>query len=282
MVEIDYFVVGHISHDLTPDGYNVGGTASYSAHIAKALGYKTGILTSTAVSEPSETTHIEGIHIHSIPAESTTTFKNIYTTEGRQQTIHAVAQPINTSDYPVYWSDPTIVHLGPVANEVDIAFVRRFPNSIIGLTPQGWMRRWDENGRVYAQEWAAAAEILPLATAVIISVEDLLNDQMLNQYRAWSNLLVLTDGYNGCTIFHHNQSSCHIPAPQVEEVEPTGAGDIFATAFLIRYHQTNGDYCEAGHFANIVASQSVTQAGLDAKTTAIKQHLLNTGKLNVK
>ncbi|MCA9930645.1 MAG: hypothetical protein KC419_19305 [Anaerolineales bacterium] len=273
MVEIDYFVVGHISHDLTPDGYNVGGTVSYAGYTAHTLGVKTGILTSTAVSETALYPFPNSIHIHAIPAKATTTFKNIYTTQGRQQTIHAVAHPISTSDYPPDWFEPAIVHLGPVANEVDSEFVRRFPNSIIGLTPQGWMRRWDENGRVYAQAWEAAAEILPLATAVIISTEDLLDDQMLEQFRSWANLLVLTHGAEGCTIFHKEGGVCHIPAPTVIEVEPTGAGDIFAAAFLVRYHQTHGDYCEAGHFANQVASQSVTQSGLTAKMACIQQHL---------
>ncbi len=170
------------------------------------------------------------------------------------------------------------MHLGPIGNEVDVEFVHRFPNSIIGLTPQGWMRRWGADGRVYAQEWPDAEKILPLATAVILSEEDLLDDSMLRRYRDLSSLLVLTSGFNGCTIFR-GKDVYHIPAPQVDEVEPTGAGDIFATAFLVKYQQTNGDYREAGRFANIVASQSVTHVGLDAKTINIRKHLQEIGEL---
>ncbi|MCA9976313.1 MAG: carbohydrate kinase family protein, partial [Anaerolineales bacterium] len=151
-------------------------------------------------------------------------------------------------------------------------FVRRFPNSIIGLTPQGWMRRWDENGRVYAQNWAAAREILPLAAAVIISEEDLLDDAMLVQYQEWSRLLVLTQGRQGCTVFFGNDVR-QISAPRVPEVEFTGAGDIFAAAFFIRLWQTDGNPWEAARFANQVAAESVTQPTLMQKMERIRQLL---------
>ena len=95
---------------------------------------------------------------------------------------------------------------------------------------------------------------------------------MLVQFRKCSKLLVMTRGWGGCTIFQ-GEDICHIPAPDVEEVEPTGAGDIFATAFLLQYLETDGDACEAGRFANHVASQSVTQIGLDTKLARIKASL---------
>ena len=35
---VDYLVIGHVAHDLTPDGWRLGGTAAYSALTAQALG----------------------------------------------------------------------------------------------------------------------------------------------------------------------------------------------------------------------------------------------------
>ena len=138
------------------------------------------------------------------------------------------------------------------------------------------MRRWGDDGRVYAKPWELAEAVLPKATAVVISEEDLLDDQMLAQFRKWSELLVMTRGWDGCTIFE-GDDICQIPAPQVEEVEPTGAGDIFATAFFLHYMETEGDACEAGRFANEVASQSVIHAGLDNKLIGIRTHLEQRG-----
>jgi sugar/nucleoside kinase (ribokinase family) len=44
-------------------------------------------------------------------------------------------------------------------------------------------------------------------------------------------------------------------------VDPTGAGDVFAPAFMIRLIET-GDPCEAAQFANVVASFSIEGPGV--------------------
>jgi len=271
MDAIDYLIIGHLSRDIVRTGFTVGGTVAYAGRAAHALGANVAILTSTISDEPGIDA-LSGINVCSIEANASTTFENIYTENGRLQILHDVAESITAVHLPTDWTQPTIVHFGPLANEIDPQMVHQFPNSIIGMTPQGWMRRWDENGRVYAQEWEQAAEILPLATAVILSKEDLLNDEMLAQYKRWSKLLVLTQGPKGCTVFCDDEMH-HIPVSTVTEVEPTGAGDIFAAAFLLKYQQTNGDYCQAAGFANEIAAQSVTKRGLDAKMACIKQFL---------
>jgi len=51
--------------------------------------------------------------------------------------------------------------------------------------------------------------------------------------------------------------------------DPTGAGDAFAAAYLVRLYQTDGDVWEAAEFANRVAARSVTRRGLAAKAAAI-------------
>jgi sugar/nucleoside kinase (ribokinase family) len=43
-------------------------------------------------------------------------------------------------------------------------------------------------------------------------------------------------------------------------VDPTGAGDVFATSFLLRYHET-GDAVEAAAFAACAASCAVEGLG---------------------
>ena len=43
----DYLFIGHIAHDITPAGPQLGGTVSYGAHTAAAFGLRVGILTST-------------------------------------------------------------------------------------------------------------------------------------------------------------------------------------------------------------------------------------------
>ncbi len=270
-MSIDYLVIGHITADLTPNGTVVGGTVAYSGRTAHQLGCKTAVLTS-AVSDYNWEGTLPNIRVKNIPAESTSTFSNIYTEDGRYQIIHAVANPIKAVDVPKAWQRAPVVHLGPLTNEVEPEMIHLFSNSLIGITPQGWMRRWGEDGRIYANPFPQAEWVLPLAAAVIISREDLLDDAMLDHYRAWSKLLVLTEGAQGCTIFMGSES-WQIPATNVPEVEPTGAGDIFAAAFLVRLYQTGGNPKEAALFANKIAAQTVTKKGLAAKLATIEGNI---------
>ncbi len=46
---VDYLVVGHVAADVTPTGVQLGGTVSYSALTARALGLRVGIVTSSGV-----------------------------------------------------------------------------------------------------------------------------------------------------------------------------------------------------------------------------------------
>jgi sugar/nucleoside kinase (ribokinase family) len=272
MNQIDYLVVGHISRDIVGDSSQTGGTAVFSGRVAKILGCQTAVLTSTAPDFDAGC-ELSGISVHQVEAEATTTFENVYTAHGRRQTLHASAAPLRASDIPSALRRPVIVHLAPIANEVDPQMVHAFSNSLIGLTPQGWLRRWDEQGRVYGTDWPAAPEVLPLAAAVILSQEDLLNQEMLDHYRQWSRLLILTQGSAGCTVFFGDEAR-RVPAPRVVEVEATGAGDIFAAAFFYRLHQTAGNPWEAARFANQLAALSVTQADFAQKIERIQGFLV--------
>jgi sugar/nucleoside kinase (ribokinase family) len=53
----------------------------------------------------------------------------------------------------------------------------------------------------------------------------------------------------------------------VNQVDPTGAGDIFATAFLIALHKSQDPYLSA-QFANCIAAHSVEHTGMNSIPTA--------------
>jgi sugar/nucleoside kinase (ribokinase family) len=130
------------------------------------------------------------------------------------------------------------------------------------------MRRWDEEGRVYQVAWTAAAEVLPLAVVAFISLEDLADPATLGDLIDLSHIFVVTNGPGGCTVYFNDEER-HFPAPEVSLVDATGAGDVFAAAYLVRLHQTSGDIWEAAIFANRIAAASVTRRGLRAKVELI-------------
>lgn len=266
---IDYLVIGHITRDIVAAGNLVGGTVAYSGRVAHALGCNTAVLTSCEL-DYEGLAALTQLALEVIPATHTSTFENIYGANGRTQMLYTVAEKIRPEHLPSTWQQPSVVHLGPLTNEVDPAIMRQFASSIIGLTPQGWLRRWTEDGRIYAREWHEAEQFLPLADVVILSEEDLLNDEMLPRYRQLAKLLIMTENVRGCTVFAGDEVR-QIPAPAVVQIEPTGAGDIFAAAFLTKYARNGSNPWQAAEFANFVAAQSVTQTGLDAKIELIQQ-----------
>jgi len=272
----DYLVVGHVTRDLVGDGYRIGGTATYAAMTARALGYRVAILTSAASDLPLEAV-FAGIAVHCVPAPATTTFENIYYNGHRRQYVRSVATSLGPEHVPAEWRDARIVHLGPLVQEVDPALAELFPAAtFVGVTPQGWLRRWDPSGLVSAQTWASAARILQRADAMVLSLEDVGGDQAeLERYLAMARLAAVTQSWQGAVLYCGGRCVT-IPAYNVPEVDPTGAGDVFAAAFFIRFTET-GDAEEAGRFANAAASFSIQGEGYSAIAgrVAVEERLRN-------
>ena len=261
---VDYLVIGHIAHDLIPGGTRLGGTAAYSALTARALGLRVGVVTA---SEPDTSLEsLNGILVLSIESIRNTTFENIYTPEGRVQYLRAQATRIDLHTIPETWRNASIIHLGPIANEMDTVLPKGFSPSLLGITPQGWMRQWDTEGLVSTGEWKNADSALTQAGAVVLSREDIRENEELIEYMAHqTRVLAVTEGAAGCVLYW-NGDRRRFRAPVVQEVDATGAGDIYATAFFIRLFNTR-DPWEAARFATLIASNSVTRVGLDGIPT---------------
>jgi sugar/nucleoside kinase (ribokinase family) len=163
------------------------------------------------------------------------------------------------------WRNPPVVHLGPLCQEIDANLVSRFPRSLIGVTPQGWMREWDESGLVRAVSWVDADRVLPKAHVVVISEDDVPDQSVIDEWATKARMLVVTLGERGADIYHQGASNepFHSAAfRSATEVDPTGAGDVFAGAFLWHLHKSGGDWKTAADWANCVASFAVEKRGV--------------------
>lgn len=265
---VDYLVVGHLTEDLTPSGPRLGGTAAFSALTARALGLRVGIV--SALSDETMLDGLDGILVVKIHSQHNTTFENIYNEKGRVQILHHQAAPILMENVPDIWRNASIVHLGPVARELGEDWTKttseHFSTSLIGITPQGWMRNWDDEGYVRPGIWETAEALLPQAGAVVISREDVLGDDELIELMAHqTRILVVTEGLAGAVLYW-NGDRRRFRAPEVKEVDATGAGDIFAAAFFVRLYATRDPWA-AARFATQLAARSVTRQGLDGIPT---------------
>ncbi len=259
----DFLVIGHVSKDLCGDGYRLGGTAAYAALTARNLGRKVAVVTSAGADLEFKDC-FRGVELLCLPSRTTTTFVNVYSFEQRYQHIRSVADTIPTDSIPATWTRSPIVHLGPIVAEFDEEMIGLFPSSLLGLTPQGWLRRWDEGGRVSPRSWPRAEEFLPRVDALLVSEEDMAGEaSTLRSYLRLPRLALVTQGSRGATLYHGRGETHHFPARATEVVDPTGAGDVFAAAFLVRLAETE-DPLESARFATMAASLSVEKAGLSS------------------
>ena len=276
---LQFLALGHITRDLRPDGsFTLGGTATFAALTAYRLGLAAGIVTrATPPIIQDLPLFLPDIAISAHPSDATTTFINHYTHGFRIQYLRARAASMTCEDIPTEWLHAPIVLFGPLAQEITPDIVKLFPRrtgAIIAATPQGWLRRWDADGRVWPMPWHMATQVLPMLDVLILSHDDLLPfangnreeaDAMLYEWSMHVPLLVATDGRHGATLFRHGVTR-HFPAYDAQEVDPTGAGDVFAAAFLTSLYRHN-DPERAVDFANCVASFSIEQEGVQGIPT---------------
>lgn len=269
---IDYLLLGHVTQDrLDEKRIVLGGTATYAALTARNLGRRVGVLTSTAF-EPGLIDVLEGILVARMPAEETTRFVNRYVDGRREQTVEAVAEALGPELLLPDWRHPEIVHLAPIVGEVKPEAVGAFPRSLVGITPQGWMRAWEEEGRVRAVPWASAATVLARADATVLSEDDLADPGELPGLLELAKLLVLTRGPRGASVYVRGAAPEHVPAfVAARETDPTGAGDVFAAAFFVHLKST-GDPVESAAFANCVASFAVEKRAWSGIPTLEQVH----------
>lgn len=264
---VHYLAIGHVTKDLTPAGPLLGGTVSFAALTAQALDYTPGVV--TACAPDLDLSPLAGLTLSVVPSAETTTFENLYGPEGRTQFIRAQAAPLTVSAVPLHWLRAPVIHLAPLAREVEAALAASLSGSFVGLTPQGWMRQWDATGRVTtsAEAWPEAPDLLAHAAAVVLSVDDIGREwRVAERWARYARVLVITQSAEGCTVFVRGQGARHFLAPPQREVDPTGAGDIFAAAFFINYYET-GDPWASARLANQVGALSVTRAGLASVPT---------------
>ena len=259
----DFLVIGHLAKDRTAEGWRLGGTAAYASLTASRLGLRAAVLTSAA-SDLDPSLLLPDIDVRLLPSKETTTFENIYGPEGRLQYVWARAGNIAASDVPPEFREAKIVLLGPLLGEVEEDAARCFPRSLLAISTQGWLRTVLPDGRVEQispRQWRPRL-LLKRSQALFVSEEDLPPTEVEETLARWAAqvpLLAFTRGVGGARLW---SEGCwrQVPAIPAQELDPTGAGDVFAAAFLSRHVETN-DAWQAALFAAAAASISLEAPG---------------------
>ena len=258
----DVVVIGHVCLDILPDGgLGLGGSVSYAATTARRLGRRVGVVTSAGPELDIEQA-LPDTEIVCQPSDATTMFENIYFDGGRRQILHQRAKVITCEQIPRSWRRAPMVYLGSIDQEIDPGVFRCFEDQVlVGVMPQGFFRRWDEQGQIAYVDWTPPESLLRQINVLVISELDVPNPtDLVDDWRRFVDIIVVTHAERGATVYHAD-GHCRYPARPAQQVDPTGAGDVFAAAFLIRLFET-GDPCQAAPFANAVASFSIEEQGL--------------------
>jgi sugar/nucleoside kinase (ribokinase family) len=270
----DYLVIGHVSKDVLPGGgVRAGGTATYAAITAQRLGVQAALVTALAEEDEGllKEAREAGVWVQAVASDATTTFENVYDVQGRRtQIISGVARRIEWSDVPVEWRGASITHLGPVAQELPADMAARFAYGLLGVTPQGWMRAWDGEGKVTQSAWPIpkALEGLPPNTLLVLSIEDLgYRQELVDSYVKLTPLVVVTHGEGEASVYgDRGRKRMGVAALRAKSVDLTGAGDVFAAALMVRYRET-GDMEGSVRFAHAAAACAIEGWGTEGIAT---------------
>lgn len=256
---MDYLVIGHVTQDRVAGGVRTGGTVAYSGLTAKAFGFHTAALTASSSEE--DLADLREMRVVRVASDCTTVFEE-HTQGGiRRQRVTSVAVPLRESAVPLDWRRPRILHLGPVAGEVDPSLLNLFPESLRGVTLQGWLRAWDDAGWISPQMTSPAEEAARRSSAQVFSLEDVGGDEgWIAHLAELCPITAVTEGRAGCRVYWNGHVR-HLAAPSAEEVDAIGCGDIFAAAFFIRLLECR-DPWEAARLANQLAAGAVSRRGL--------------------
>jgi len=255
-----FLAIGHITRDQRPGGDVLGGSAAYAALTARKLGWEAGVLTAAGPDFESER-ELPAITVFSRVSAATTRFVNTYAEDGgRHQVVTSRADDIDLSILPDDWRQPDALLLCPVARELDGVPASALEAGTVGAVAQGWLREIDEDGDVSAREWGGAGRELLGVHVVFLSEQDMPDaERGARALLGHVPMVALTRGWRGLTLLTR-QGAYEIPSLPRTESDPTGAGDVFAAAFLLRYHESR-DPPNAAAFAACAASCAVEGVG---------------------
>jgi 1D-myo-inositol 3-kinase len=266
--------VGHVTHDVYPEGIVPGGSAFYSAKALHALGAEACLATTVGMDFQCNDT-IKEFHWEKSESGTTTRFRNIYPpNQPRVQRLDAWAPPVLPLSEP---TDMDWIHLAPTLGEVPLeewAVVNPAIRKTLAI--QGWIKgpgplfpemypdpaeAGPDGARGVVQiEWKPRAELLRHFSACFCGTEDLGEQSgLLDRLIRNIPIVACTFGGNGAEVYIEGKGS-HVGVYRAKDMDPTGAGDSFAAGFLYGLSQGR-DPLDAARLGAATASIVVEAVG---------------------
>jgi hypothetical protein len=240
--EISALAVGQVTHDRYGDRIVPGGCAFYAARTFAALGAKTGLATGVGEGFACDD-GLVGLDVMRAVGGRSTVFLNTYPDDGpRVQWIDQVAPPVGPGVLSERWARADAVFLGPVFGELELSeWTGAVSGRVVGLGLQGLLKQAGEphpeiDGRraVVAKPFEVDASSLAGIDAVFLSEEDIEvfgSATLLDDLRRAVRIVSVTRGKHGAVVYLRH-GTIDVGVFSCDVVDPTGAGDTYAAAFL--------------------------------------------------
>jgi sugar/nucleoside kinase (ribokinase family) len=261
-------VVGNVVEDRAAGGWTPGGPSLYSARTAAALGV--GVTLVTCLPPDFTRDALCGLDITAVRSALAPRYANAYAPDGsRSQQLLAPGEDI--AALPDL-SGADAVILAPAYHELDALLERpaslaQPAGCLFAIALQGLLRSVDGAGNVRPRNdpLTAARSVPPGAFAFFSDEDTPAPDALAAALARQGATAVLTRGYRGATIYRPGRVDAYQPVP-ASAADPTGAGDVFATAFVVRMIETR-DMDQAARFALAAGALAVEAPGLEAIPT---------------
>ena len=272
MTAPDFIAIGHVTLDHFGDTVRPGGAALYAAVTADRLGLSAAILTSHADDFPLDLVPPR-IEVVTVPAGETTVFEHAEHEGERVMRVRAAAAALSADDLPEDWKDAPLVMLAPVLAEVDPLLSMSFSDAAVSAQAQGWLRVVEPDGAVGTVAWEPDYLLARLQTLFLSQRDVLGQEAAMLEWLQRVPVGVVTAGRHGALLYVNGER--YEVRPRVaREVDATGAGDVFAATFLVRY-QEDGNPWTAAEAAACAAALSIEGQGWSAvpDTAALERAL---------
>ena len=234
-------VVGSLTRDVV-DGRppRAGGAPFYAARALARLGVPAVLVIRCAPAD--ERTLLEplralGVPVETVAGQTTPAFSFHYRGDERVMTVDAVGEPWLPDDVPRLLAGAAAVHVGAL-------FHGEFPAETLHALGRGRLLSLDGQGLVRAPRvgplrFEPAPETSLLAHVDVLKLADEEARALVGEAdpaavaRLGVREVLVTRGTRGARLFADGRTHDVEPPVVVEGVDPTGAGDAFATTYLV-------------------------------------------------
>jgi sugar/nucleoside kinase (ribokinase family) len=250
----------------------LSGSAAYTGLAAKIIGVKVLLISSVGKDFPQDWLKIllkKGIKlkIKKVKDEPSIFFKGLNNKLiGKNIKAHAKNLPFLLQN-ALRMESPNLIYIAPNNFKIqkELLEIAKLTSSIIALGVHEFdLKKMKEPKNVLNLiNYVNFFFLNELEAKLITKTNTLFEAIKILRFYSINKVILVTMGIKGVALIYNN-ASIHIPAFQVEkEIDPMGAGDSFAGAFLAKY-LISQDFIEACKYGCLISGLTVTDFGLNA------------------